>query len=220
MNIDFIISMVPQFGAAALITLGISVGSIVGGVVLGFLVHGLYRAFPRVLKKAYGWYVWVIRGTPFLAQLFVIYYGLPSVGFTPTAVQATIGGLALYASAYFAEIFRSAWSAIPRGQAEAACSLGISPLAIFAHIEAPQALRFAIPLIVNQAILILKESSVASIITVPELTMTAGILVAENFLYVEPYLLLALTYWFLTHVVSEIGRQFEQRINLRQRGGI
>ncbi|MEZ0601641.1 amino acid ABC transporter permease [Paraburkholderia sp. IW21] len=213
MSISTVLTSAPLFARAALVTGEISVASILLGAALGFVIHAALRNFPRQIGRAYQAYVWVLRGTPFLVQLFIVYYGAPSIGITPSALQAAIGALALYASAYFAEIFRSAWSGIPLGHAEAALSLGISRTALFLKIEAPQALRFSIPLLVNQSIIVLKESALASMVTVPELTMTAGRVVAETFSFVEPYSLLALAYWAMAYAISSVGRRIEQKVN-------
>ncbi|MGB6009082.1 amino acid ABC transporter permease [Castellaniella sp.] len=210
MNFDLIIGSLPAFGRGVLYTIGISLSSIALGALLGFSIHAAYRRFPKQLGILYETYIWVIRGTPFLAQLFIAYYGLPAIGVTPSAMQAAVATLAIYGSAYFAEIFRASWNSIPKGHAEAAIACGIPPLAVFLKIEMPQAVRYAIPLLVNQSIVLIKESSLASIITVPELTLTAGKIVAETYSFVEPYLLLALTYWALTYLTSILGRQIEK----------
>jgi polar amino acid transport system permease protein len=172
------------------------------GAVLGFGLNCLRMIFPRALYWPYRIYIWVVRGTPFLSQLVVVYFGLPVVGLTLSAVQATIISLALYGTAYFAEIFRACWASVPHGQIEAARSLGIPRHRVFLRIEMPQALAFGIPLLSNQFILLIKESAVASIITVPELTMTASDIVASTYSYIGPYAMLVLCYWMLTQIVA------------------
>jgi polar amino acid transport system permease protein len=118
------------------------------------------------------------------------------------AVQATVVSLAFYAAAYFAEIFRAGWASIPRGHMEAARAFGIGRWVAFRSIELPQAIAFAIPLLTNQVILVIKESAVASIITVPELTMTASDIVASTYTYIVPYAMLIVCYWLLTQAVA------------------
>lgn len=210
MNLLFLIDIIPTFTTAALITLGISLASSVVGLLLGFSLHSLLLFFPTIASPIYQFYIWVFRGIPFLVQLFLIYYGLPALGIAPTAIEASILALGLYSSAYFAEIFRSGWNTLPKGQSEAAVSLGISTSKTFLFIQTPQAIRFAVPLIFNQILLVIKESALTSIITVPELTMTAGRIVAENFIFIEPYLILALMYWILTFLTTQLGKRIER----------
>lgn len=209
MNASLMLEILPAFLKAAWLTLWMSALAIALGAAGGFALNLMLQVLPST-RHAYRLYLRLVRGTPFLAQLFVLYFGLPELGVTLSALQAAVIGLSLYGSAYFAEIFRAAWQAVPRGQVEAARSFGFNRAAILLHIEFPQAIRVAIPMLVNQATLILKESSVVSIITVPELTMTAGTVVAETFSYIEPYLLLGLFYWVLTLVLAGLGRTSER----------
>ncbi|MBJ7222154.1 MULTISPECIES: amino acid ABC transporter permease [unclassified Brenneria] len=191
----------PDYLRAMGVTLWISACSALLGALLGFALHALCRR-QRALYAAWRFYVWAIRGTPYLAQLAVIYFGLPSVGIMLSAIEATILSLTLYSAAYFGEIFRASWQSIARGQLEAAAAHNISPWHSFWHIQTPQAMRFSLPLLGNQFILTIKESAVASVITVPELTMTTGQIVANTYTYVLPYALLILSYWLLAQAVS------------------
>jgi polar amino acid transport system permease protein len=195
-------SLVPRFAAAMLVTLEVSLLAALLGMVVGFLLNVLRMRFPQTLAYPYKAYVWLVRGTPYLSQLVIVYFGLPVLGLTMSAVQATILSLSLYSAAYFAEIFRAGWASIPRGQIEAARAFGIDRWAAFRAIELPQAIAFALPLFANQVILVIKESAVASIITVPELTMTASDIVASTYTYIGPYALLIVSYWLLTQTVA------------------
>ena len=161
--------------------------------------------------------MWLIRGMPYLSQLVIVYFGLPVLGLTLSAVQATIVSLSIYAAAYFAEIFRAAWASIPHGQIEAARAFGIGRWAAFRSIELPQALAFAVPLLANQVILVIKESAVASIITVPELTMTASDIVASTYTYIGPYAMLIICYWLLTQAVALIAARAAALIPFMQK---
>lgn len=220
MNTELILDILPAFLEAAWVTLEVSLIAVVIGAAGGFVLNGLRALFPRQFNTPYRLLIWLVRGTPFLAQLFVIYFGLPQIGITFDPLQATVVGLSLYGSAYFAEIFRAAWQSIPVGQIEAGRAFGISRLQILIRIEAPQACRLAIPMLTNQAILVLKESSIASIITVPELTMTAGSIVAETFSYAEPYILLGLIYWMLALSLAGMGRGMERLFSPRVNKGV
>jgi polar amino acid transport system permease protein len=201
------VSLIPRFSAAMWVTLEVSLLAALLGIAGGFLLNALRLRFPRALACPYRVYVWIVRGMPYLSQLVIVYFGLPVIGLTMTAVQATIVSLAFYSAAYFAEIFRAGWASIPGGQMEAARAFGIGRWAAFCAIELPQAIVFALPLLANQAILVIKESAVASIITVPELTMTASDIVASTYTYIGPYAMLIVCYWLLTQAVALAARR-------------
>jgi len=205
-SLQVIQDCLPSFSAGMLKTVGLVVTSYVGGTVLGFLLNTLRRLGPVWTGKMVAAYVTLFRGTPFLAQLYLIYFGLPVLHVSLDPAHAAIFSLTLYTAAYVAEIFRGCWNTLPAGQHEAARILGIGRWSAFIHLETPQALRLAIPLLTNQAILTLKESSLASLITYPELSLAASRIVAEQFVYVEPYLLLAIAYWILSLLVQGIGQ--------------
>lgn len=196
-----ILFYLPDLARAMGVTLAISLGAATAGAVVGFTLQALCSRC-RLLYPPWRAYVWLIRGTPYLAQLSVLYFGLPSLGLMLGALQAAVLSLTLYSAAYFSEIFRGAWSSIGRGQREAAQAHAISPWRCFWYIEAPQALRFSLPLLGNQTILTLKESAVASIITVPELTLITGRIVADTYSYILPYALLIAGYWLLAQVIG------------------
>ncbi|HEV7801479.1 MAG TPA: amino acid ABC transporter permease [Burkholderiales bacterium] len=200
-------SFAPRFAVAMLVTIEVSVLAALLGLVGGFLLNLLRMRFVRALSYPYSAYVWLVRGTPYLSQLMIVYFGLPVLGLTMTAPQATIFSLSLYSAAYFAEIFRAGWASIPRGQSEAAHAFGVGRWPAFRAIEMPQAVAFALPLLANQIILVIKESAVASIITVPELTMTASDIVASTYTYIGPYTMLIVSYWLLTEAVALLARR-------------
>ncbi|MEH3024031.1 MAG: amino acid ABC transporter permease [Pseudomonas oryzihabitans] len=207
----------PDFAHALLVTLGISLAGATIGLLLGFTLNALRLAVPAFVGL-YRLYVWLVRGTPFLAQLLLIYFGLPVLGLTLDAVQASILALGLYSAAYFAELLRTAWASIPQGQLEAARVHGLNGIQAFWHIQAPQAMAFALPLLGNQVILTIKESAVTSVITVPELTMTTGQIVSNTFSYVVPYALLVLSYWLLTLLVGAVAARLGRRATRYLRG--
>jgi ABC-type amino acid transport system permease subunit len=155
-----------------------------------------------------------MRGLPFLILLFITYFGLPSAGLELSPFAAAAMALALYSGAYCAEIFRACWQTIPPGQVEAARAHGLAARQVFWHVQAPQALRASLPLLANQAVLLLKDCALASVITYPELAMTAGKVVSEQFIYLEPYLLLALCYWALAIAIDGLGRWLAKRFRL------
>ena len=156
-------------------------------------------------------YIEIMRGTPVLIILFVLYYGGPSIGLLLDAIPAGIVGLGFYGAAYFAEIFRGGLQSIPLGQVEAARMMGMSSLQILRRIKAPQMLGLILPPMANQMIILIKESALLSIITVPDLTKNTGQMVSETFAVVEPYVAVAILYWLIIEAVARLFKYLEAR---------
>jgi polar amino acid transport system permease protein len=179
------------------------------GLAIGFAVALGAEAPSRALKGVLRVYVEVLRGTPFLMQLFILYAGGPAIGLRLSATTAGIVGLGLYSSAYFSEIFRGGFSAVPRGLIEAAMTGGMAPADILVRIRLPIALVAAAPPIVNTLIVMSKETVVLSIITVPELMYQMQTMAAETFTAFDAIFAMAVFYWCLVEVVSRLGRRVE-----------
>lgn len=216
-DFDLIQGILPAVGVAAWHTVILVLISATGGLLLGFALNMLRIFGGRKARVMLLLYTSVLRFTPFLAQLFIVYFGLPGLGITLSPLSAAAVTLAVYSSAYFTEIFRSCWDTIPKGQLEAAATLGISRFKAFRCIEMPQTLVMSVPLLANQIILVLKESALASIITYPELTMTTGRIVAEQFAYFEPYLLLSACYWSMTLLIGTASRRLGAALTAKPR---
>jgi polar amino acid transport system permease protein len=182
------------------------------GMLLGLLVALAQRYGPRPLRWLLQVYIEVIRGTPFLVQLFVLYYGGPLIGLRLDALPAGLLGLTVYGSPYFAEIFRSGFSAVPIGQIEAARAIGMAEPSIVRRILLPLGLVSALPALVNFSIILTKETVILSIITVPELMYQVQRMSTETFRYLEANLVLALFFWGLVETISRAGRRLETRI--------
>ena len=182
------------------------------GMALGLAVALARRYGPRPLGWLLRAYIEVIRGTPFLVQLFVLYYGGPLVGLRLDAVPAGLLGLTIYGSPYFAEIFRAGMEAVPRGQVEAARAMGFAEPEIVARILLPLGLVSALPALVNFAIVLTKETVILSIITVPELMYRVQTMSAETYRFLEANLVLALFFWALVEAISRAGRRIEARV--------
>lgn len=181
------------------------------------LVGGLFLALALLspaapLRWAARAYVEVMRGTPILVILFLLYYGGPSFGLVLDPVPAGIIGLGAYTAGFFAEIFRAGFQSIPVGQIEAARMLGMSPARIVRRIQIPQMLALIVPPATNQLILLVKESAVLSIITVAELTKNATQMANETFAVIEPFLGVALLYWLLIEIIARGGALVERRV--------
>ena len=182
------------------------------GLALGFAISLLRRLKLRPLQWALRAFVEVLRGTPFLMQLFLLYAAGPSIGLRLSATAAGVVGLALYSSAYFAEIFRAGFAAVPAGQIEAAMSVGMTPLDILLRVSLPAALIAAVPAIVNMLIVLSKETVVLSIITVPELMYQVQTMAAETFTAFDAIFAMAAFYWLLVEAVSRLGAHVEARV--------
>ena len=203
----------PYFLPAAWMTLKISVL----GIALG-LGLGLGTAFLRISDKVFfrlpaRCYIYLIRGTPLLLQLLFIYFGLRSLaGFD--ALTSAVLALGIHNGAYIAEIFRGAIVSIAPGQMEAARSLGMTYSRAMIRIILPQALKRAIPALGNQFIIALKDSSLASTITINELLLKSQQLASSNFMMMEMLFIAALFYLFYTAIFSWLFMYIEARLNV------
>lgn len=180
-------------------------------VVVGLLL-ALLRMVPLgVVRAAVQTYVEVIRGTPVLAQLFILYFGLAEVGIRFTPFQAAALGLGLNGGAYLAEIFRGGIQAIHAGQMEAALTIGMTPLAAMRWVVLPQALRIVVPPVANYSIALLKDTAVVSAVAAPEIMFRARNLVMETYLSMQIYLLVAILYLVLSLFLAQVATRVERR---------
>ncbi len=211
-SLDFVARYGPDFLSGVGYTLYVSALGSAIGIAIGFLVALLRSAPIAPLQWLCRAYIETLRGTPVLIQLFIIYYVGPGYGLTLDAVTVGIVGLGLYGGAYFAEIFRSGFLSIPKGQVEAARILGFSSTDILWRIKMPQMLVLIIPPGINQVIILIKELAVLSIITVPELTKVTMQIVNETFAIAGPYLTMALLYWVIIEATSRFGTVLERKL--------
>jgi len=188
-------------------TVGVFIGMVIGFFVAvlqlfsGLWIRGLLRA-----------YIEFFRSTPFLVQLFLLYYGGPSLGISLDPMTAGIVGLGLYGSAYFAEAFRSGFRSVPKGHVEAAQCLGLSRWQTVLRIQFPQMLVLIVPALTNLIIVLSKETAVLSIVTVPELTFVLTGIGAETFAFMETLLALCACYLALVEITSRAGAWVETRL--------
>lgn len=203
----------PMAWKAIAVTIPLTAISFVVGLALA-LVTAIGRmstsALPRGLARAY---ISVIRGTPLLVQLFLIFYALPEIGVDFPPFVAAVIALSLNVGGYAAEIIRSAIESIPRGQWEAAQTIGMSRTTALRRIILPQAARTAIPPLSNTLISLLKDTSLTSIILVVELTQAARFAAAPTFQYMPMFGLAALYYWIICTVLSLVQDRAEERFS-------
>jgi polar amino acid transport system permease protein len=215
MSFDFALveSKLPEIASGLGVTLEVWSLGLVGAVALGFVVAVVRRSAPRWLDWILSLYVELMRGTPLLIQLFLLYFGGPYIGISLDAIPAGLLGLSLYGAAYFSEIFRAGFEAVPRGHVEAADCVGLSHAQIIRRILLPEMTMLVLPPAVNMAIILLKETAVLSIITVHELTFTVSSIGTEFYAFVEAYSLLALFYWLMVEICGWAGGLAEQRLS-------
>lgn len=204
-------SLGPLLWAALAFTVPLSVLSFAFGIALG-LATALVRLFgPTPLVAVARFYTWIIRGTPLLVQLFLIFYGLPSLGITLDPLPAALIGFSLSVGAYTSEIIRAVIAAVPRGQWEAAYSIGMSWSQAMRRTVLPQAARTAVPPLSNTFISLVKDTSLAAAVTVPELFQSAQRIVAVTYEPLILYVEAALLYLALSSVLSAIQARLERR---------
>ena len=202
---------VPGFLHASWIVLVLTLLIIVLSWVCG-LVAALAKASRfGVLRQASTFYIWFIRGTPALIQIFIVYFGLPQFGLGLSPFVAGVIALGFNSGAYVAEIIRSGLYAIPRGQMELAMALGMSRFDAMGRIILPQVVRVILPSITNEAISTLKNTSLLSTITVVELTLYAQTIIATTFRPFEFYIATAILYLVLTTLLSQVAAWLERR---------
>ena len=215
MSFDFalIASHAPEIARGLLITLLMWIAGAALAVIAGFGVAVLRRYGPRALDQALRLYVEIMRGTPFLIQIFLLYFGGPFIGLSLDPVPAGLIGLTLYGAAYYSEIFRSGFEAVPKGHVEAAECVGLTRAQIVRRILIPEMTMLVLPPAVNMTVILLKETAVLSLITVPELTMTVSVIGSQQYAFIEAYALLALFYWGFVELTGMAGRAAERRFS-------
>ncbi|MBG6475753.1 amino acid ABC transporter permease [Pseudomonas aeruginosa] len=186
--------------------------SMVLGLILGFSVAVVRVTKVPVVSQIAAVYVSAFRGTPLLVQIFVLYYGLPSVGIEFTPVTAGILALTLNVAAYLSESMRGAILGIDKGQWEAGLSVGLTWGQTLWNIITPQALRLAVPSLSHSLISLIKDTSLISVITVTELMLATKEVIAETFQPLPLYLAAAGIYWLLSALFERVQKALENRL--------
>ena len=197
LNFRVIVETLPQYWTGFLATLSISLAAFVGALVIGVIACALSIQPSRFLRAPAVAYIDVVRATPLLAQLYFLYFGLPSLGILMPELVVGVIALSLNSGAYVSEIIRSGINAIPAGQIEASASSGMSYWQQMRLIILPQALRPMVSPMIGQAIVLVKDSSLLSLISVFELTRVGQTLASERFMPVEGLATTAVCYLIL-----------------------
>ncbi|MFN8623132.1 MAG: amino acid ABC transporter permease [Chloroflexota bacterium] len=206
MRLEVINQNLPALLAALGVTIQIAIGATVLGVLLG-LITAVCRMSPiRLLSKAAVVYIELIRNTPALVQLFILYYGFGQLGFRIPALTAMVVALGINNGAYLAEIFRGGLQSVRRGQLEAAAALALPSRTTFLGVVLPQAIRSIWPALTNQTIQIVLATSLAAIVGMPDLVNKAMYFISRTYRTNEFLLAVTVMYWILTLAVSFASR--------------
>ncbi|TDN69420.1 ABC transporter permease subunit [Paraburkholderia sp. BL10I2N1] len=204
-------SLGPLLYAGLVFTVPLTIVSFVLGLALAFVV-ALIRLFgPAWSVAIVRFYVWLIRGSPLLVQLFVIFYGLPSVGIVLDPLTAAIIGFSLNVGAYNSEVIRGVIESIPKGQWEAAYSMGMTRGQALRRAILPQAARVALPPLANSFIALVKDTSLAAVLTVPEIFQAAQRIASVTYEPLILYTEAALIYLVFSSVLSSAQVRLEKR---------
>jgi cystine transport system permease protein len=207
----FLDSFLPLLKAGVAFTIPLTLLSFVFGFVLAFLTALARLSNLRALDAIARFYVWIIRGTPLLVQLFIIFYGLPSVGIVIDAFPAAVIGFSISVGAYNSEIIRAAILSISKGQWEAASSIGMTRSQALRRIILPQAARVSVPPLGNSFISLLKDTSLAATITMPEMFQKAQQITATTYEPLMLYSEAAIIYLIFSTVLSTLQSRLEKR---------
>ncbi|MDF3853475.1 amino acid ABC transporter permease [Paracoccus sp. P2] len=206
----FLQSFEPLFWAARY-TLLISGLGIALGLVIGTLICAARLSPYRALRGFAAIWVSFLRGVPLLVQLLVFYYTLPVIGIDVPAIFAAVVTVGICASAYISEIWRGAIAALPRGQTEAAVAIGMTPRDVWTRVILPQAFTMSLPALVNELILLVKASSLVSVVGILELTRASQAQAATTFRPLEVYIAAACIYLAINLCLAALGRYLEHR---------
>jgi cystine transport system permease protein len=214
---SLLVQSLPVLAQGAVLTIKFAVLSMIFGLLAASVLAVMGISHNRALNWVARIYVSLIRGTPLLVQIFVIYYGLPSLGISLDPTPAGVIALSANVAAYLSESMRGAILGIQRGQWLAAYSLGLSRSQTLRYVIAPQALRTAVPSLSNSLISLIKDTSLVSVITVTELLRSAQEVIASTYQPLPLYLAAAAVYWVLCQVLEWLQHWYEQRLALPTR---
>jgi polar amino acid transport system permease protein len=203
---------VNDFVRASWLTLQVTLLAFVLALLLGLLAALASASHSRLLRAIASVYIEAIRNTPVLLQIFIVFFGLPSLGVTLNAYTAGVIALGVNVGAYLAEVFRAGIQSVPRGQLEAASILGMERSQIFIEVTLPQAARAVYPAIVNNLIQLLLGTSLLSAIALPELSGTATVINARTLLYIQTFTITLIAYLVLSNFLSWVAGQIGARV--------
>jgi len=208
------LDLLPVLLQGALITIEITIISFFFALIIGIITALARISNNKIFSTLARIYISIIRGTPILVQLMYIYFVLPELGVSISAFTSAIIGLALNEGAYLAETFRAGINSVDKGQKEAAFSIGMNYKAAMKRIILPQAFRNILPPVGNSAILLLKNSSLTSVIAVNELMHTGEQLATSTFRTIEIFTIVAILYWVIHVPMTLLVNKLERRMDV------
>ncbi len=213
---DYLADTAPLFLAATRVTLTLTGTALAFAMVFGSLVAAMSMSSVAALRWIATGFIGIIRGTPLIAQIFVLYFGISQVILLPAFWAGAIA-LAIHNSAYIAEIIRSGFQSVPKGLNEASRSLGMSRLKTLRRVRAPLALRAILPVLGSQFIIAVKDSSLVSFIGMTELFQTSRNLAASTYQPLTMYLIVSLYYLAIVLVLTFLVNRLEYRLSAHRR---
>ena len=210
-----IVEYLPLFGQGLVATLWLSVLSFAGALAIGIIACGMNLQRSRLLRAPAKVYIDAVRATPLLAQLYFLYFGLPRLGFILPELVVGVLALSLNSGAYIAEIIRAGILSIPRGQVEAGVASGMTFAQRMRLVILPQAFRVTIPPLLGQAIVLVKDSALLSLISVAELTRAGQLLASDRFMPAEAFITVAGCYLLLYYGLKGLARGSERWLGSR-----
>ena len=203
---------IPYMLRGTLVTLEISFWAMALATLVGVVMGLISVSDLRGLKAVIRAYVYFVRGTPALVQIFLVYFALPRIGFELSSFWSGVVALAFNSAGFIAEIVRAGLQSIDIGQSEAALSIGMTSRQTIMHILLPQSLRRITPPLTNEVITLIKSSSLLSVISITELTRSAQLIIAERFVPFELYAVLAVYYLVIISILSRASEYVERRL--------
>ncbi|MBS5986986.1 amino acid ABC transporter permease [Clostridium sp.] len=212
LSFNFLSEYFPLFIEGLVWTLLIALLAVIFGVILGSILCFMKKSKFILLKVIANIYIEIVRGTPVLLQVYIVYFGLTAFGIKLGAFTSAIIALSVNSAAYVAEIIRSGIEAVDNGQMEAARSLGMTSKMAMLNIILPQAIKNILPAIGNEFVAVIKESSMASVIGVAEIMYASKIVTGATYRSMEPLMIAAIFYFILTFTLGRIMGYLERRL--------
>jgi polar amino acid transport system permease protein len=216
LNFGLIWKNFPKLSWGLVLSLELALVSIVIGVVIGLALALLYESRGRVIRTVITLYVEFIRNVPLILLVYLVFYGVPTlIDLRYDATTSFVVTLSVYSGAYLVEIFRTGLAAVPRGLIDAAKAIGLTPRQRFLYVRLPTMFRIVLPALSNTFVSLFKDTSVASVLAVPELTYRAQWINFNTFRIVEVYAIVTPMYLVTGYVILGALRQLERRFKVR-----
>ena len=215
-NFRIIFEYLPLYLQCFWATVWLSGVSLAGAMGVGIIACTMRLSPSRLISRAAGIYIETVRSTPLLAQIYFLYFGLPSLGFQISETITGITALTLNSGAYMAEIIRAGIQSIPHGQVESGIAFGFNYFQRLYHLILPQALGATIPPLLGQAIVLVKDSALLSLISIMELTRAGQILNSERFMPAEGFITTAFFYLVIYYLLKTLSEWSQKRLIFRE----